>query len=156
MATEKDIFRDTPVRFLGYANEVGESFRSVMNVRWVWLSYGVASTYVLADAASKTYAVTKRNFPTQKEKNIRALKEGFDVLTWQTLASVVIPGITINRLCASASYLLRKSPIKSRAKWITVGIGLSSIPFIIKPIDTFVDQAMDKTLRPLLGINRHH
>ena len=24
---EVDIYRDTPVRFLGYANEVGESFR---------------------------------------------------------------------------------------------------------------------------------
>ena len=38
---------------LGYANEVGEAFRSLVHVRWVRFSYVVASTYVCADAASK-------------------------------------------------------------------------------------------------------
>ena len=39
MADEKketaavDIYRDTPVRFLGYANEVGEAFRALVHVR---------------------------------------------------------------------------------------------------------------------------
>ena len=30
-----DIYRDTPVRFMGYANEVGEAFRALVNVRSV-------------------------------------------------------------------------------------------------------------------------
>ena len=50
---EVDWFRDTPVRLLGYANEVGEAFRSQMHVKWVWASYGVASAYVVADTAHK-------------------------------------------------------------------------------------------------------
>ena len=29
---EVDIYRDTPVRFLGYANEVGEAFRALVSV----------------------------------------------------------------------------------------------------------------------------
>ena len=28
-----DIYRDTPVRYLGYANEVGEAFRALVHVR---------------------------------------------------------------------------------------------------------------------------
>ena len=39
--------------FLGYANEVGEAFRSQVHVNWVRASYGVASLYVCADAADK-------------------------------------------------------------------------------------------------------
>jgi fission process protein 1 len=50
---EVDWFRDSPLRLTGYANEVGEAFRSQMHVRWVWASYGVASAYVLADTAHK-------------------------------------------------------------------------------------------------------
>ena len=43
-----DIWRDTPVRLMGYANEVGESFRYVFP-RGVIPSYVVAFGYVLAD-----------------------------------------------------------------------------------------------------------
>lgn len=39
--------------YSGYANEVGESFRALMHVKWVWLSYGVACAYVCADAGDK-------------------------------------------------------------------------------------------------------
>uniref|UniRef100_A0A2I3FUA3 Mitochondrial fission process protein 1 n=1 Tax=Nomascus leucogenys TaxID=61853 RepID=A0A2I3FUA3_NOMLE len=49
---ERDLYRDTWVRYLGYAN-VGEAFRSLVPAAVVWLSYGVASSYVLADAIDK-------------------------------------------------------------------------------------------------------
>ena len=38
---------------LGYANEVGESFRQLVSIKLVRLSYIIASTYCLADASSK-------------------------------------------------------------------------------------------------------
>ena len=41
------------IEFVGYANEVGESFRALIHVNWVRFSYVVASSYVCADAASK-------------------------------------------------------------------------------------------------------
>ena len=47
-----DIWRDTPLRLLGYANEVGESFRYVFP-RLVVPSYAVAFGYVLADTQDK-------------------------------------------------------------------------------------------------------
>ena len=54
---EVDIYRDTPVRLLGYANEVGEAFRALINVKYVYASYGVASAYVLADTFDKASKV---------------------------------------------------------------------------------------------------
>lgn len=72
-----------------------------------------------------------------------------DTLIWQTLASVAIPGFTINRLCATSLYLLKKHtkmPSTTR-KWTTVAIGLGSIPFIVKPIDHLVDVLMNNSLR---------
>ena len=44
---------------VGYANEVGESFRALIHVNWVRFSYVVASSYVCADAASKGQDASK-------------------------------------------------------------------------------------------------
>ena len=49
---EVDIWRDTPVRLLGYTNEVGESFRYVFP-KGVIPSYVIAFGYVLADTQDK-------------------------------------------------------------------------------------------------------
>ena len=56
---EVDIYRDTPVRLLGYANEVGEAFRALVNVKFVYASYGLASAYVLADTNDKASKAKK-------------------------------------------------------------------------------------------------
>lgn len=39
--------------FLGYTNEVGEAFRSTVPKSVVWLSYIIASGYVIADTLHK-------------------------------------------------------------------------------------------------------
>ena len=51
---------------LGYANEVGESFRQLVSIKLVRLSYIIASTYCLADASSKAKKiVSNKSFPIQ-------------------------------------------------------------------------------------------
>ena len=150
---EVDIYRDTPVRLLGYANEVGEAFRALVNVKLVYASYGVASAYVLADTYDKA----------SKAKKLLGNKEGamakvgvaaFDTLLWQALASVIIPGFMINRICAASLYTLaRATPQLSlnARKWMTTGLGLGVIPFIVHPIDTMVHFGMDNTTRKWIG-----
>lgn len=49
-----DIFRDTGVRYCGYANEVGESFRPLIHKTIVHSSYAIAIVYVVADCVDKT------------------------------------------------------------------------------------------------------
>ena len=46
-----DVYRDTPVRFLGYANELGESFKPLIPRVAYFGPYGVACAYVAADAS---------------------------------------------------------------------------------------------------------
>lgn len=77
---------------LGYANEVGESFRNLVSKNVVRGSYVVATGYAVADTIDKTYKDFKQN-SSVSSAGITAV----DVFLWQMLASVSIPGFTINR-----------------------------------------------------------
>jgi len=146
-----DIYRDSPVRLLGYANEVGEAFRSMTSVTFVRATYAVASAYVLAD----TYDKANKMSLVPSSSRTQVVHAAVDTLTWQALASVMIPGFTINRVCATSLVLLQKAapkvPLLTR-KWITTAIGLGVIPFIVHPIDTGVHAAMDLTVRKFLNL----
>ncbi|XP_026882918.2 mitochondrial fission process protein 1 [Electrophorus electricus] len=152
-----DIYRDTWVRYLGYANEVGEAFRALVPVGMVWASYAVAMAYVSADAMDKgkKAAVVHGDNPG---KSVRVAVAVVDTFVWQALASVAIPGFTINRVCAASLYLLGRTtrwPLPAR-KWSTTAIGLSTIPFIITPIDRSVDFLLDSSLRKVYGgVEKH-
>ena len=136
---EVDIYRDTPIRYLGYANEVGEAFRNLVHKNVVRFSYLVSASYVLADATSKARL--------EKQAMGKPVRTFTDVLIWQGLASVIIPGFTINRICWGVGKVARRLPSASRSVVVT-GSGLLAIPFIIKPIDRGVDVLMEKGVRP--------
>jgi len=144
-----DIYRDSPVRFLGYANEVGEAFRAIVPVSLVRLSYVVASGYVCADTLDKSHKVSKHEFSTPGERRKQVAITAGDTLLWQSFASVIIPGFTINRLCAFSAFVLKRwtQLAPPMAKAVTTGIGLSAIPLIIKPIDALVELGMDASVR---------
>ncbi|XP_071537515.1 uncharacterized protein [Panulirus ornatus] len=116
MAEEKeiDIYRDTPLRLLGYANEVGEAFRALTPLWFVRSTYGVASAYVVADTYDKTKRMSKQPGATQKA----IVHAAVDTLIWQALASVIVPGFTINRVCATSLYamarVIPKVPLTTR------------------------------------------
>ena len=75
---EVDIFRDTPVRYLGYANEIGETFRYV--APWFVLpSYFISLSYVFADAIDKARKECKNAGGIVTKKTVI---EAFDCLTW--------------------------------------------------------------------------
>ena len=105
-------------------------------------SYGVASTYCLADSIDKGRQCyqesTHLSSYLQKRKAVETMVEA---AIWQGLASVIIPGFTINRICAASRFTLsryaRGVPPNAQM-WMTTIVGLSAIPFIIKPIDRWV------------------
>lgn len=88
---EVDVWRDTPLRFAGYANEVGESFRYVLP-RLLAPSYGVALLYVAGDTVDKTLRASQLGAETSALAYTAA-----DVALWQLAASVAIPGFAINQ-----------------------------------------------------------
>ena len=164
---------------LGYANEVGEAFRALVSVKFVYASYGLASAYVLADTNDKASKAKKLlgmlslftyfqlfsyiclhflfSFHTLGDSEGALSKVGvaaFDTLVWQALASVIIPGFFINRVCAASLFAMGKTIPKvslNARKWMTTGIGLGVIPFIVHPIDSMVHYGMDNTTRKWIG-----
>lgn len=204
----------------GYTNEVGESFRSLISVHLVNLSYAVAFGYCLADTIDKTikrkkvsacehtyyfpvnrvafrqislmteqitvwkrwkrgiragvqscheiacllmgfsseltascpYPVSPQDLPIQDpRRKTRIIITAGDTLIWQLLASVLIPGFTINRICFASNILLRRYTTMhcTRRNIVTTAAGLSSIPLIVRPIDHLVDWFMDSTCRKI-------
>lgn len=147
---EVDLYRDTYVRYLGYANEVGEAFRSLVSKSIVWFSYALSSGYVLADTVHKGIKVYQTDTMPQKTKNV--LLSTSDTLIWQAFASVIIPGFTINRICTAVQFAQRRSTrVAWKKPWISTLVGLASIPFIIHPIDHAVERAMDVSYRKWTG-----
>jgi mitochondrial fission process protein 1 len=178
--TTKNIFRDTSLRYLGYANEVGESFR-YQYPRGVIPSYLIAAGYCCADAGwsgYNSYCQNSRN----NSSNVMMVREEeatktssyssaavvagttvvMDTLVWQLLASVLIPGATINGIVRIAQFAVHSLTNKNNNtttkpssamllfmhKWTPTTIGLLSIPLIVHPIDRAVDYFMDETIRP--------
>lgn len=98
----------------------------------------------------------QKPFDTEEARRKKPLITACDAFLWQSLASVIIPGFTINRICWTTHHSLNAlhkvfKVSKHTNRALTVAAGLVSIPFIIKPIDHAVDFCMDKTIRPYLG-----
>ncbi|CAM9226899.1 unnamed protein product [Discosporangium mesarthrocarpum] len=142
---ERDVWRNSLLRYLGYANEVGESFRFIAP-GMVMPSYVVSFGYVFGDAIDKGTKIY-----TRSEDSAAAAQVAIDVLLWQTLASVLIPGQVIKYVVKAAKGVVDNKifsnlppPVK---RWVPTVVGLGIIPFIVHPIDDAVTQGMDATVR---------
>ncbi|GKY91497.1 hypothetical protein MPSEU_000121900 [Mayamaea pseudoterrestris] len=142
-----NVFRHSLLRYAGYANEVGESFRYQFP-RFVAPSYVVAFGYCIADAAHSGYNA----YHHQQNKSHRmqhTARATMDTLVWQSLASVALPGMTINLIVKASRQAVQRTaklPVFATT-WLPTVIGLGAIPFIVHPIDRGVDYVMDETLR---------
>uniref|UniRef100_A0A1I8ENW0 Mitochondrial fission process protein 1 n=1 Tax=Wuchereria bancrofti TaxID=6293 RepID=A0A1I8ENW0_WUCBA len=145
---EVDIYRDTVVRFLGYANEVGEAFRAWVPANAVRISYVIAMGYVFSDTADKSRKTYQLNYLNNKERYRAVASRAVDTLIWQSLASVVIPGFMISRVC----YLSTKLLTWLVNQMVIKIIGLCTIPFIVKPIDTAVEIGMQSSIRKFYSV----
>lgn len=71
------------------------------------------------------------------------------IISCTAFASVLIPGGTINLIVRATRFGMMRSTVMSMSlkKWAPTVSGLFSIPFIVHPIDNFVDAVMDSTVR---------
>ena len=150
---ELDIYRDTVLRYAGYANEVGEAFRPLVPPIVVPGSYAVAITYVLADTVDKTLKAFGSSKYVSSAVGACAFLEGLDAFIWQITASVALPGYTIHQVVElvvqalqAADLPVDDSPLLSA---LPTAVGLLTIPFIVKPLDELAEQIMDFSLRKL-------
>jgi len=97
--------------FLGYSNEIGESFRPLVAKSFVAASYGMAIGYVCTDTFDKALRL-QMDGASSREVAIK----GGDVFAWQMLASVAIPGLVINRWVHPLSKDHHTSPTMVRSR----------------------------------------
>lgn len=152
---EYNVFRDPPLRYAGYANEVGESFRYKFPL-FVVPSFALAVGYCFADASAsgwKAYTCEHRSKTSDNDNVTNAVGAFADTLLWQRLASVMIPRACINMVVRAAQCFVQTSPPGRiptlLATWVPTDAGLGSIPLIIHPIDHSVDYLLNRLIRPL-------
>lgn len=83
---------------------------------------------------------------------------GVDTLLWQGFASVLIPGYIINRFVAftgQVASLAQARVPRLPAKALSTAVGLATIPFLVAPLDDAVHGALDKYVRPRMGVMPH-
>ena len=135
-----------------------KAYRTFQCLKLIWFSQPLNANY------SMYITFLQKNYEDSRKKWSRVGWTVTDTLIWQGLASVAIPGFTINRICTYTGVLLKRGVSWSgpTRKWVTTAVGLLSIPFIIKPIDRSVDFLMENTLRkwyhvgPVLKDLVHH
>jgi fission process protein 1 len=149
---EVDLYRDTLLRYAGYANEVGEAFAPLVPPIVVPASYAVAITYVVADTVDKTRKAYGGNKYEADMLTKCALIEGLDALIWQLAASVALPGYTIHQVVLIAVTLFGAAGLTEGVyDVVPTAIGLATIPLVVKPLDELAEVGMDVTLRKLWG-----
>jgi len=148
---EVDLYRDTLLRYAGYANEVGEAFAPLVPAVVVPASYGVAITYVVADTIDK-FRKSMKGGKYGKASLKCAVIEGVDALIWQLAASVALPGYTIHQVVLITVALLSAAGLTDTGgpiDYLPTVVGLGTIPFIVKPLDELAEVAMEVTFRKL-------
>jgi fission process protein 1 len=151
VAADVDVFRDTPVRYLGYTNELGESFKAFIGRRVYLGSYAVACVYCLGDATTRGWRAREEGRPA-----LEVFDTTTEALVWQGFASVALPGLVINRVVATYTHLATAAAPRFPALMARLPpqiqatvVGLACIPLIISPIDRAVDIAMATVYRPV-------
>ena len=140
---KKNIFRDTPLRFLGYANEVGESFRPLIPLKLVISTYVVSGFYVFAD--SLFIGLNSYNLDVSENRKISFLVSFSKCLLWQLLATELLPGFIVYKIVKIAKFSKKYLKLKNEtlSKWFPTLVGLSFIPTFPYTVDPFVDYCME-------------
>lgn len=146
-----DLYRDTAVRYFGYANEVGEAFRPVVTAPLVTFSYLVAFAYIAADSYSQGAKVVDPSSGGWKKPSVLA---SIDSLLFQFMASVIFPSFTINRWVTFLGAALAQLPEEQLSsvpaelvQYLPTATGLIIIPIICGPLDVLTHRLLDNSFR---------
>lgn len=132
-------------RPLAYSSEGGEILRKAYP-RIVKPLYGISIGYVLADTSLEIYKA--------KDQGQKAMMvKGIDKFIWHSLASLLIPGVLINRsIYLTRWFITGKIKSPKALAWIPPLVGLFMIPFVVEPIDHGTDIILNNTTRKYYNI----
>lgn len=135
-----DPYRETSLRYMGYANDLGEAFTPYLPDWGLPASYSIAATYVLFDTIDKGQKAYETAEEIDRIKD--TLRASVETLTWQLLASVFCPGSIIHVIVSATATLLARCHLDdvSSLHFLPTFVGVLAIPVIIKPIDETIDK----------------
>ncbi len=157
-----DIYRDTPVRYTGYSNEVGLAVKTAGRLGSMMLlpSFFISGGYAIMDAISKYRSTQKAAKQvgniSQKEIQFDAKASGIEALLFHGLATIGIPSIVLLGVEKIAHKLLHNT--KNQASFFIkhgpTFAKLLTIPLIVKPIDHFTEKLLAKFYEPKVEAKR--
>ena len=139
-----DPYRETSLRYMGYANELGEAFTSYLPEWGLPASYCIAASYVMFDTIDKGQKAF--DAAEEEDKLTDTLRISTETLTWQMLASVFWPGSIIRVIVNMAAHMAGDDH-----QFLPTLVGLAAIPLIIKPIDATVDKLMETSISKVIN-----
>src|SRR6056300_1852676 len=138
-----DPYRETSLRYMGYANELGEAFTTYLPDWGLPASYCVAASYVMFDTIDKGQKAY--DAAEEEDKLTDTLRISAETMTWQMLASVFWPGSIIRVIVNMAAHMAG-----DEHQFLPTLVGLAAIPMIVKPIDTTVDKLMETSISKVI------
>src|SRR5210317_1914959 len=144
-----DPYRETSLRYMGYANELGEAFTSYLPDWGLPASYCVAAFYVMFDTIDKGQKAF--DAAEEEDKLTDTFRISAETLTWQMLASVFWPGSIIRVIVNMAATMISNRHLDNQLHFLPTLIGLMAIPAIVKPIDTTVDKLMENSISKIIN-----
>lgn len=141
-----DPYRETSLRYMGYANELGEAFTTYLPEWGLPASYCIAASYVMFDTIDKGEKAYQG--AEEEDKIVDTLRISTETLTWQMLASVFWPGSIIRVIVNMAASIISSNNLDDNQvmHFLPTLIGISAIPMIVKPIDSTVDKIMEGSI----------
>ena len=145
-----DPYRETSLRYMGYANELGEAFTTYLPEWGLPASYCIAASYVIFDTIDKGEKAYQG--AEEEDKIVDTLRISTETLTWQMLASVFWPGSIIRVIVNMAASIISSSNMDDNQvmHFLPTLIGISAIPMIVKPIDSTVDKIMEGSISKVI------
>ncbi|GAA5857444.1 hypothetical protein JCM5353_005698 [Sporobolomyces roseus] len=143
-------------RYLAYSSDVGESFRPVINPKFVTGAYGISWLYVGGDVAYEGYKARLR----AQEYCPESLAQVVGLTTakraiFQATASMLLPSLTIHSIVKYTAKAIKARGVQNvRVKqWLPSALGLGfipALPFLFdEPVEHVVDATFDAIHRKL-------
>lgn len=146
-----DPYRETSLRYMGYANDLGESFTQYLPDWGVPASYCVSASYVFFDTIDKGQKAYENSKKEDRFKE--TFRASAETLAWQLMASILWPGSLIRIITNMSATFLHMNHLDENnfSHFLPTFCGIAAIPHIVKPIDETVDKIVKKSVSKILN-----
>lgn len=134
-----NVLRDSPLRYLGFTNDVGEALRGVIPPWAVWSTYGVTGAYALGDVAQLAWREHRRGagWPAVHRQLV-------DSAVFHGLATVAVTPLIIAGACRAIKAVVPNALPGWARRFGPSAVGIALIPLIVPPTDRYVEHLIER------------